>query len=75
MQFWRYNVFGKAPSRQYVFNHREQLLHIERLGEVAVHAGSCGVLAVLVKGVRRHGDDGRAAFSASGRARMARVAS
>ena len=49
----------KALRRQLLPEHREQLLHIERLGKMAVHACLLCVLPVLVKGVRRHGDNGQ----------------
>ena len=49
----------KALRRQLLPEHCEQLLHIERLGKMAVHACLLCVLPVLVKGVRRHGDNGQ----------------
>ena len=36
----------------------EELVDFDGLGEVAVHAAAQGLLAILLKGVRGHGEDG-----------------
>ena len=51
-------------SLQNLLQHVHQLRNVNRLGDVAVHAGVAGFLAILVKSVRGHGDDGDGGFFA-----------